>query len=393
MNANRFHRILFAISFVFVTCSLQGESLQPQTEVPPGLKKAGPIVCSGHDDIVLRGRLIRTHGNGVEVRGQCDVQIVGSHIVAGGVAVLVQGHGDVTITDSYVEGRQASLSAFGYGKIHYRETTLRGSTKTAGRGRIVNDGGEVVYEGGGVSLGDVLGDVRRSLPDIGIRGGNIEVRDGNDTVRIGAGGVEVSDERDTVSMRSDSDGLHLDTGDVSLVLDADVSIEDGVLQLRVGGSAKISGDWRDSGHSSYRASDTDRLLHELGATRERGELHLTLGGDILFEVDSTTILSQGVSELRKLAHVLRERSAGEIRLVGHTDSLGSDDHNIKLSQARAGAVMRWLHREEGIPAQLMVGQGMGSAKPTAYNTMPDGSDHPEGRARNRRVEVYFAAER
>ncbi len=67
--------------------------------------------------------------------------------------------------------------------------------------------------------------------------------------------------------------------------------------------------------------------------------------------------------------------------------MGSDAHNLDLSQARAVAVMRWLNRSEGIPTEIMVGQGLGAKKPITHNTMPDGSDNPEGRARNRRVEI------
>lgn len=82
---------------------------------------------------------------------------------------------------------------------------------------------------------------------------------------------------------------------------------------------------------------------------------------------------------------------GEVYIVGHTDSIGGDAYNHKLSSDRAAAVMGWLSRHESIPAAIMVGRGLGSTKPVAHNTtMPDGSDNPEGRARNRRVEILLA---
>jgi outer membrane protein OmpA-like peptidoglycan-associated protein len=86
------------------------------------------------------------------------------------------------------------------------------------------------------------------------------------------------------------------------------------------------------------------------------------------------------------------RSAGEIYVIGHTDSMGDDQYNQKLSEARAISVMRWLNETEDIPLALMKGRGMGSKKPITYNTMPDGSDNPEGRAKNRRVEIRFASQ-
>ena len=72
------------------------------------------------------------------------------------------------------------------------------------------------------------------------------------------------------------------------------------------------------------------------------------------------------------------------------DSVGDDTYNPKLSEARAIAVMRWLNVNEGIPLELMRGQGMGAKKPIVHNTHPDGSDDPAGRAKNRRVEIRFS---
>lgn len=84
---------------------------------------------------------------------------------------------------------------------------------------------------------------------------------------------------------------------------------------------------------------------------------------------------------------------GEIYVIGHTDSVGSDESNQNLSEGRAVSVMRWLNARERVPADLMRGRGMGEKKPIAYNTLPDGRDNPAGRAQNRRVELRFAAKR
>lgn len=382
MNRGSFHLIstLLAVAATLGTSSLQGQS---ETAVPPGLKKAEPIACAGNNDLVVRGRFIKTAGNGIVVQGNCDIAIVDSHIVAGGVAVLVQGNGGVVLTNSYVEGGQAALVAEGSGEIRYRQTTLRGATRTGGLGEISGDDG-AVHESGGTA--GILGKVRVGL-------GGIQVQDGDNTVSIGPGGIVVDDGTDTVSVRPGSEGLRIETDDATVILDADMTLEGDLLRLGLGASVEVSGGWRAASHSSYRTSDTDRLLLELGATEDNGQLRLGLAGDVLFDLDSAAIRPPGATELRKLAHILRQRAAGEVRVVGHTDSLGTDDHNLKLSQARAVAVMRWLNGEEGIPTQLMVGQGMGSKKPVAYNTLPDGSDNPAGRAKNRRVEIFFATQR
>lgn len=161
-------------------------------------------------------------------------------------------------------------------------------------------------------------------------------------------------------------------------------------ELMLGGSSVVvPGDWRGAG-THYRAADTDRILTELGAVEEGDVIRLALAGDVLFDFDSTAIRDDAAAQLAKAAHVIRQRSVGEVYVVGHTDSVGGDDYNLKLSRQRAEAVMSWLNGHEGIPDAIMVGRGMGSGKPVAHNTMPDGSDNPAGRAKNRRVEILLA---
>ena len=148
-------------------------------------------------------------------------------------------------------------------------------------------------------------------------------------------------------------------------------------------------DWR-AGGTVYVREDTEAILRQLGAVTVEDRIQLNLAGDILFDFDSSAILPAAADQLAKVAHVVRDRAMGQIYVIGHTDSVGDDAYNRRLSQQRAGAVMHWLGRQEGIPAGLMVGVGMGAARPVAHNTNPDGSDSPAGRARNRRVEIQMA---
>jgi len=73
-----------------------------------------------------------------------------------------------------------------------------------------------------------------------------------------------------------------------------------------------------------------------------------------------------------------------IEIAGYTDSTGSSATNTRLSAARAGAVQAYL-RQRGVPAERMRVAGYGPANPTASNATP------EGRARNRRVELHLAS--
>ncbi|MGC9331587.1 MAG: OmpA family protein [Bacteroidales bacterium] len=80
-----------------------------------------------------------------------------------------------------------------------------------------------------------------------------------------------------------------------------------------------------------------------------------------------------------------------IEISSHTDSVGSDEYNLTLSQKRAESVVRHLI-EKGIPKDRLRAKGYGESKPIAPNTNPDGSDNPEGRAKNRRTEFRIIGE-
>jgi outer membrane protein OmpA-like peptidoglycan-associated protein len=80
----------------------------------------------------------------------------------------------------------------------------------------------------------------------------------------------------------------------------------------------------------------------------------------------------------------------EILIEGHTDSKGTEGYNLALSEKRANAVKRWLVEKGGLDSKKIITRGYGESRPIAPNTNPDGSDCPEGRARNRRVEVYVS---
>lgn len=74
------------------------------------------------------------------------------------------------------------------------------------------------------------------------------------------------------------------------------------------------------------------------------------------------------------------------RIDGHTDSRGGDDYNMVLSQRRADSVKNWLVAA-GAVGGVLFAKGLGESKPIALNENPDGTDNPEGRQKNRRVEI------
>ena len=118
---------------------------------------------------------------------------------------------------------------------------------------------------------------------------------------------------------------------------------------------------------------------------------VTLDAEVLFDFDKADITAQAQTTLTALADELNHRLGGPaVTVSGYTDALGTDAHNLDLSQRRAAAVRDFLAPRLKVPATFTV-VGKGSSDPAAPNTRPDGSDDPEGRRHNRRVELAYTA--
>lgn len=114
---------------------------------------------------------------------------------------------------------------------------------------------------------------------------------------------------------------------------------------------------------------------------------VALSADTLFDFDRATLGPAAQDNLRRTADLVRQGGAGTVTVVGHTDAKGDDAYNADLSRRRAEAVVAWLRAQPGLGGRRFDALGKGEAEPVAPNAKPDGSDDPEGRARNRRVTV------
>lgn len=101
---------------------------------------------------------------------------------------------------------------------------------------------------------------------------------------------------------------------------------------------------------------------------------------ILFDVNSATIKPESYGTLKEMASVLKDYPDLKVKIVGHTDSDGSDAANLELSKKRAAAVKESLAKEFGIDESRMETDGKGEGEPI------DKNDTPAGKANNRRVE-------
>jgi outer membrane protein OmpA-like peptidoglycan-associated protein len=106
----------------------------------------------------------------------------------------------------------------------------------------------------------------------------------------------------------------------------------------------------------------------------------TTAHQIFFATGSATLLSKSYKPLNGLATLLKQNTDLGIDIEGHTDNTGTDAINIKLSQRRAEAVMKYL-RSKGVTADRMTAKGYGSSLPIEDNSTA------AGRAMNRRVEL------
>ncbi len=111
------------------------------------------------------------------------------------------------------------------------------------------------------------------------------------------------------------------------------------------------------------------------------EVYYSSQGDVLFDKDEATIRPEAEETLQAIVDDIAERGAvTAIRVEGHTDDVGSDQHNLDLSERRAAAVADWLV-DAGLDRDLMTTEGLGEGHPRADN------DTEEGRAENRRVVI------
>jgi outer membrane protein OmpA-like peptidoglycan-associated protein len=115
--------------------------------------------------------------------------------------------------------------------------------------------------------------------------------------------------------------------------------------------------------------------------QEGNRLIARLGGSVLFDTNSSQLKPQAMAALNELkASMIDPNPTGHIIVEGHTDNVGGDADNQRLSEARAQSVVRWL-TEHGVPASRIEAHGYGKTRPAYPN------DTPANRALNRRIEI------
>jgi outer membrane protein OmpA-like peptidoglycan-associated protein len=118
------------------------------------------------------------------------------------------------------------------------------------------------------------------------------------------------------------------------------------------------------------------------------ENRLSVLADALFDFDKHNLRPDAEATLEAALPEIAKTAGKPARVEGHTDGKGSDAYNMKLSEARGRTVRDWLGIHGAIPPSTPI-RAFGKRVPIAPNTTADGRDDPEGRQKNRRVEIVF----
>lgn len=123
-----------------------------------------------------------------------------------------------------------------------------------------------------------------------------------------------------------------------------------------------------------KAMEVERLEDDL--------LRVSVASEASFAFDSAALRPEFKPTLRQVAAVVRDDPNFGILVIGHTDNIGNEAYNQRLSERRAQSVVDYL-RSEGVASHQIGAEGRGIHEPRASNATED------GRAQNRRVEIYM----
>lgn len=128
--------------------------------------------------------------------------------------------------------------------------------------------------------------------------------------------------------------------------------------------------------------DTTHVLPPLIVPVAKADTLIVLGGELLFEINKSTLRSDHFETLNPIVDYLILHPERSVKISGHTDNTGREAHNLRLSKQRADVVAEYLV-SNGINIKRVVTSGLGSTKPIAENIIDD------GRKKNRRVELLI----
>ena len=130
---------------------------------------------------------------------------------------------------------------------------------------------------------------------------------------------------------------------------------------------------------------TAMIFPAITVSRAAPAVKVTFDSGILFGFNSSTLSDEAKASLANFAEVLKATPDADVAILGHTDNVGTEKANQSVSEKRAKAVAKHLEAQGVESKQIKDVLGMNFSQPIASN------DTEEGRAQNRRVEVYMYA--
>ncbi len=161
-------------------------------------------------------------------------------------------------------------------------------------------------------------------------------------------------------------------------------------QIQTPGSIQAPGSIQTPGSIQAPGQiQSPKATEAVRTTTNACETHIGVLADALFDFDKANLRPDAEETLEAAIPEIKKATLGgkhPARVEGHTDGKGGDAYNMRLSEARARSVRDWLARREVLPISAEI-IGYGKSRPVAPNKLEDGSDNPEGRQKNRRVEI------
>jgi outer membrane protein OmpA-like peptidoglycan-associated protein len=130
----------------------------------------------------------------------------------------------------------------------------------------------------------------------------------------------------------------------------------------------------------------DAARKELQMKETEKNVTINLQGDVAFDSGKAALRAEGERSLEKVAVVISQFPESKVLIAGFTDNKGGKDANMRLSEKRAESVKDWLVKH-GVKVAAITIKGYGEGSPLAPNQNADGTDNPDGRQQNRRVEI------
>ncbi len=297
------------------------------------------------------------------------VKVENSNIVGGDYSMQIGQNGDGQFTD-----KNRSLQTDGKGAGQYTDENVTIQRNEDGSGQYTNKVTGVTLQVDAQGEGQYFDEKNKISFQIDADGTGVYKDENNDTtITIGKNNSTYTQGNITIENNGDGSGTYNDK-DKDLLIKNDGKGK-AIITLK-GKSTEVEAKPLEKPEKFPKLKMVPPV-----PSIEANSLLITLDSGILFDVDKYDLHPEAEEVLKNLAIVLKEADIKVFEVDGHTDSDAGDKHNQVLSENRANAVKNFL-TSQGITAEITI-KGYGKTRPIASN------DTPEGKQKNRRVEIVI----